>query len=227
MKKVENISDAPFNKICHLVIHRKRFPKKNKSFNSTGFFISKNFILTAAHNIHSQSFTKVDSIEINIGQNNESRLFQPIHLNGLVNCSKHSFTPDNYSLTQRWQTRRLNDYGLIYVPNSMLPDGFEWNNEFKLNQTLLNDCVAEMAGYPADIDAGYNAKEMFYQRGSIKIQSAKVYEHSFKTQGGNSGSPVWNMENNVVGIHTFSRSGTLIDSDAMNNIKNWMDQITY
>lgn len=215
-------SQKPFNKICHFRIHRKRFGKKNKWFDSTGFFIARNFILTAAHNIHSQPFTNVDFIKINIGQYNDNQLFTAIRIKGLERCKKHCFTPAGYSLTQRWYRRILNDYGLIHVPDSLLPEGFEWEDEFKIYSGLIDDIQAKMAGYPANSKAGFNGEEMYFQEGEITIKSSKVYEHSFDTQGGNSGSPVWNDEKGVVGIHTFEASGTILDADAIENIKNWM-----
>lgn len=215
---------APYSKICHLVIYRKRFPKKDKFFNSTGFFIAKNFILTAAHNIHSQSFTKVDSIYISIGQYNEDQLFPTIKIEGLNKCRSHSYTPTEYSLAQKWESRIVNDYGLIYVPDSLLPNDFIWEEEFTLNTELITDLAASMAGYPADRNAGHNAQELYFQQEKITLQSSKVYKHSFKTQGGNSGSPVWIGEKNVIGIHTFEASGTLLDSEALKNIHKWMKE---
>jgi len=221
---VTSTSQQPFNKICHLRVHRKRSLKKNKWYNSTGFFIARNVILTAAHNIHSQGFTKVDFVEINIGQCEDIQLFPAIKLKGLYTCSKSIFTPKAYKLSQKWTKRILNDYGVIIIPDKYIPKDFEWQNEFQLNKTYQYHNPMQIGGYPANRKNGNNGKKMYHQQKDIVIKNANVYTHSFDTEGGNSGSPVWDNANTVVGIHTFKRSGTLLDEKALKNINKWIEK---
>lgn len=221
---ITDTSQQPFNKICHLRVHRKRALKKNKWYDSTGFFIARNVILTAAHNIHSQRFTKVDSIEINIGQYEDEQLYPAIKLKGLYMCSKSIFTPREYKLSQKWTKRILNDYGVIIIPDKYIPKDFEWQNEFQLNKNDQSDGLMQISGYPANREKGYNGKKMYHQQKDIVIKNANVYKHSFDTEGGNSGSPVWDNTNTVAGIHTFKRSGTLLDEKALKNINKWIEK---
>jgi len=122
----------------------------------------------------------------------------------------------------------LNDYGLIHIPEKFIPQEFTWNDEFKLNQSTINNNEINIAGYPANSPEGYNGKRMYHQKETIQLKSEKVYGHTFDTHGGNSGSPVWDNSNNqnlVIGVHTFASSGTLIDKTALSTINEWLAQL--
>lgn len=226
---IEVTSQVPFNKICHIRVFRKRSLKKNKWFNSTGFFIGKNYVLTAAHNIHSQGGTLVDSIEIVIGQHKDKALFEKIKIKGEDYCGKYSRTPEKYGFLKKREKRLPYDYGIIYIPDHLLPDKIEWEEEFHLGSILDSDSLNEVqiAGYPANKKAGYNGSLMISQKGRIQKRNSSKYSHWFETHGGNSGSPIWiNRRGNriVIGIHTFSGSGTLLNSKSILKINDWMNK---
>lgn len=226
---VQNVTVAPFSKICHLRVFRDRMlPMRNQWKNSTGFFIGRNYILTAAHNLAPHTVTKATQIEIIIGQHKNKALYDTIRIEGLNRCQMLTRTPAEYGLGKSYKKRIKYDFGLIYVPDSLLPSDFSWNNELKLdaNVGIKENQLVTLAGYPADTRHGYDGSLLISQKGKINQRDNNVYEHQFQTYGGNSGSPVWIEEIpnsfTVIGIHTFSTSGTLINTEVINQIKQWI-----
>ena len=230
-KKIKEITDTsvkPYNKICFQQITRNKILIWGGSKVSTGFFIDRNFILTAAHNVHSQFLSNVKEIKIKIGRSGDSQLFNTITISGKNLVSKHVRTPEKYGLRKRMKKRRNWDFALIYIPDSLLPSDFKWENEFTLPQKSSNkEKNIKVAGYPADSEEGFDGSKLFYQMGQIDIKD-KYYKHDFLTAGGNSGSPVWfevDKKNTILGIHTFSGSGTLLDDEDLKIIRNWMVEL--
>lgn len=228
LKEIKNTTVKPFNKICYQNIKRNKILKWGGRKHSTGFFINKNFILTAAHNVHSQFLSNVKEINIKIGRYGDNQLHETITISGKENVKKHVRTPKKYSLTKSLKKRRKWDFAIIYVPDSLLPENFKWNDEFILpEKALKEETNIEVAGYPADLEKGFDGSKMFYQKGNIK-QYNKYYTHNFETAGGNSGSPIWTNKNDnniILAIHTFSGSGTLIDDENIAIIKKWMNEL--
>lgn len=78
-KIIDDTNIEPFNQICYIETYRLRTLKSRK-YKSTGFFISPNVILTAAHNVFSNSLTKVTKIKIIPGRFKENSTFDIIEL---------------------------------------------------------------------------------------------------------------------------------------------------
>ena len=236
LKTIENTEVSPFNQICYQNIRRNKILWYGGWAESTGFFIDKNFILTAAHNVHSQFLSRVKEIKIKIGRNGDSQIYPTIKIKGKELIAKYVRTSDNYGFLRRYSKKVKWDFALIYIPDELLPEGYTWNEEFSLNNNdiiLVNEKI-NLAGYPAtgkigDTDHYYDGSKMIYQSGKIQPKG-KWYEHNFVTHGGNSGSPLWvikNMKNIIVGIHTFGGSGTLIDEENLELIKSWMIELKF
>ncbi|PKV51901.1 V8-like Glu-specific endopeptidase [Aquimarina sp. MAR_2010_214] len=233
LKTIENTELSPFNQICYQHIRRNKILWYGGWAESTGFFIDKNFVLTAAHNVHSQFLSRVKEIKIKIGRNGDSQIYPTIQIKGKDIISKYVKTSENYGFLKGYKKKVQWDFALIYIPDELLPEGYTWNEEFSLgnDETLVNETI-ELAGYPAagqigDTDYSYDGSKMIFQSGKIEPKG-KWYKHDFITHGGNSGSPLWvtkNMKNIIVGIHTFGGSGTLIDDESLQLIKSWMLEI--
>ncbi|MGC4041919.1 MAG: trypsin-like serine protease [Flavobacterium sp.] len=229
--ELQTISTAtvnPYNNICYLHIYRNRFPKPDDWFKSTGFFIAPNIILTAAHNIHSVWGSKVSKIEISPGKYYSNFPYQTVTIDGKAECKKRIRTNANYSFTSG--SRIKYDFGIIILTKEELRQlNLPNTDSFSLDPTyqLKKNDILNVAGYPADPDAGYNGDFMTFQQDLCGEIDEKKFGHNLDTFTGNSGSPIW-VENGtkriIVGVHTFGNAGTLLDKENMNILLEWIAQ---
>jgi V8-like Glu-specific endopeptidase len=121
--------------------------------------------------------------------------------------------------------KRENDYGAIILPaNARLGDttgtfGFAIRNDGFLTSAKLN-----LSGYPGD--KGGNQQWFMAQKG--KSVTSRVITYDIDTVGGQSGSPVWVLQDGnryAVGIHTngsaSGNSATRIESSVYERITEW------
>lgn len=229
---VRNTSIEPYNKICFLYIHRKRWPKTDGWFKSTGFLIDKNTILTAAHNIHNSFFSKVDSIKIFPAKYLNKLPYGSIEISGKTELSKTIVTHPNYKFSNRSNKRIKWDFGIIRIPQEKNHLSIQQNFEpsFFLDTTFYSLSIGDtlhVAGYPADPKKGYNGDFMTTQYDTCSNILDKKFTHSLVTTTGNSGSPVWVEDNNkivLVGIHTFGFAGTFLDEENYKLLIEWLQQ---
>jgi len=217
----------PYNNICFLHIYRKRFPKKDKWFKSTGFLIKPNVILTAAHNIHSMNGTKVAAIKVIPGKYYEQSPYGSIEITGMEDCIQAIRTHPSYTFLSKFDTRIKFDFGIIVLPHPVLP---EISNAFRIDTTyaLQAGDILNVAGYPADNAYKFNGDYITFQQDNCDSVGNKRFAHDLNTYRGNSGSPIWVNKNNeriVIGVHTFGGSGTLLDKDNQKLFYNWLSEI--
>jgi len=232
--KLDTISQTtvePYNKICYLHIYRKRFPKKDSWFMSTGFFITPNIILTAAHNVHSEWGTKVSKIEVVPAKYYDDQPFGMITINGKDGCRRAIKTHPDYKFTDKMNKRIKYDFGIIIIPNEQLTANHRLDNKqvFFLDSSYIlnqNDTV-NVAGYPADSQYGFHGDFMTFQKDLCRGVNGKIFNHRLDTYTGNSGSPIWiNLHDKrvIIGIHTFGGSGTRLDTENLRIIFQWLNQ---
>jgi glutamyl endopeptidase len=93
----------------------------------------------------------------------------------------------------------------------------------------INGVTGNLAGYPVDKDYGLG---LYYHYGSITSSTSYRIYYQIDTYYGQSGSPVYKIDNDgnryVFGVHssTAYNSGTRIDSKKYNDIKTWISSGT-
>ena len=219
---IRNTTVEPFSQVCYLEIFRVRKAKRDRYFQSTGFLIAPNIILTAAHNIYSNSLTKVTNILIYPGRYMEQYSYDSIEIPGETLCQRSIRVHPKFN----WNRADF-DFGIIIIPDSILKKIKHWpaSSCFNLdtNYHLLESESIHVAGFPAS--HGYDGSLMTSQVQQCGKVLTNTFSHEFDTQTGNSGSPIWietNGRRNIVGIHTYAGVATKIDSKYINLILEWI-----
>ncbi|MDP1561474.1 MAG: trypsin-like serine protease [Pirellulaceae bacterium] len=209
--RIRATASYPWRAICALKITAA----SGRRFIGTGWFVSARTVITAGHCIfmHNEGGW-VRSVEVIPGMDDATRPFG-------------SATGTAFRSVTGWtQSRqRENDYGTIILPaNARLGDrtgtfGFANRNDSFLRAARLN-----LSGYPGD--KGGNQQWFMAER--TKSVSSRVIVYDIDTMGGQSGSPVWVLQDGkrfAVGIHTnghqSGNSATRIEASVYNRIDAW------
>ncbi|MEG3177525.1 serine protease [Sphingomonas sp. RB3P16] len=209
--RVQNTTVYPWRAICALRIQAAN----GQQFIGTGWMISPRTVITAGHCVFLHDAGGwARSIEVIPGMNDASRPY-----GSHVGTALRSVT----GWTQG--KNRDFDYGAIILPPANRPGvqtgtfGFAVRDDAFLKNAMLN-----LSGYPGDKGG---AQQWFHAQ-KAKATSSRVITYDIDTMGGQSGSPVWVLQNGqryAVGVHTngaaSGNSATRIVSDMFANLVNW------
>lgn len=203
--KVDNVFENPYKKIVMLEVKYK-----DGIFQGSGSLIRPNIVLTAAHNIYNRSLG---------GYPLETTV-----LAGL-NKQKPSFGISkaiDYFVPKEWKKSEEigSDYGIIRL-NSNLGDKtgvFKVSTIQKLNEDV------ETAGYPGDKPQ----KTLYKTSGKLDGIYSDELQYKLDTFGGQSGSPVWNKNKEIIGIHIKGTEkynyATRLTKNKLDLINNWIKE---
>jgi glutamyl endopeptidase len=200
----------PWRAICSLRIRTKT----GKNFIGTGWLVSPRTVITAGHCLYMHNEGGwAQSIEVIPGRNGALRPY-----GSGISSSFRSVTG--------WTTSKNRDfdYGAIILPSNYRPGattgffGFANLSDASIRAKTLN-----LSGYPGDKGG---STQWFHARRPLSV-TPRTINYDIDTFGGQSGSPVWYLENGgryAVGIHTnggASNSATRIVSDVFANLQTW------
>ncbi len=222
------IEELKFGNICYQLATRGKWLFK-ASFNSTSFFIDKNFLLTSAHNVV-RTYRNVNWLIIA-----PSRIYKTYHYGKFSFKTENSMNfkiyPD-YDMRNK-PMRSLYDIALIYVPDSIINNNpnFTFQNSLPLLEDISSLAIGEevyCAGYPAS-GKHKNRYRMTLDKSTITDINEHRFTHSLNTATGNSGSPIMVKRDNqfyVIGVNSIKNFGTLINDTKQNWIQESMDTFT-
>lgn len=209
--RINPTTNYPWRAICALRIRSAT----GKNYVGTGWLISPRTVITAGHCVF---------------MHNEGGWAQSIEVIPALNGSSRPYGSGSSSVFRSvtgWTNSRNRDfdYGCIILPTTYKPGnttgffGFATRNDANILNKTLN-----LSGYPADKGAD---TQWFHAR-APKSVAARTITYDIDTFGGQSGSPVWFIENGnryAIGIHTngndAGNSATRIVTDVYNNLVTW------
>ncbi len=207
-------TNYPWRAICALKITAAN----GRHYIGTGWLVSARTVITAGHCLYMHAAGGwVRSIEVIPGQNDSQSPFG-------------TFTGTNFRSTAGWvrSKNRNNDYGAIILPANSRPGartgyfGFGTRSDAFLRASALN-----LSGYPGD----KGGRQQWFMAQRPTHVSPRVITYNIDTFGGQSGAPVWVLQNGRrygVGIHTnghrSGNSATRIESNVYKNIAAWKKQ---
>jgi V8-like Glu-specific endopeptidase len=209
--RVTNTTTYPWSAICALGITAAN----GRRFIGTGWMISPRTVVTAGHCVYlHEEGGWAQSITVIPGCNDAVEPY-----------GSHVGT-DLRSVTGWTSSKnRDHDYGVIILPPSTQPGATTGTFGFatRTDAFLLNAAL-NLSGYPGD----KGGRQQWFMAQRPKSVSEHVITYDIDTMGGQSGSPVWVLENGGrfgVGVHTnghsSGNSATRITSGVFNNLSNW------
>lgn len=201
-KIVKNYKLSPYKPIILL-----NMDFKGKTYVGTGSIVAPDTILTAAHNIYNSSLggwaTKVTAYA---GANEQKATI------GKAIADKKYVLPE-------WINSKSSKHDLAIV-KLKTPLGLQTGSFGITTRMTLNEKI-QSAGYPAD----KGSWTLYKGEGLLKnITDTNIY-YNIDTYGGQSGSPVWNYQNKIIGVHAYGSNpfnfGTKITNNNLLLIKKW------
>lgn len=201
----------PWAAICALRIRAQN----GVSYVGTGWLVAPRTVLTAGHCVYLHDAGGwASSIEVIPAMNGASRPFG-------------SAVSSNLRSVTGWTVNRSseNDYGCIILPaDKRFGDSTGYFGFAVRNDRFLMDAALNLSGYPLD----KGADTQWYMAQRPKSVTEKNIKYDIDTYGGQSGAPIWVLENGnryAVGIHTnghdSGNSGTRITQSVFDMILSW------
>ncbi|HEX6373956.1 MAG TPA: serine protease [Longimicrobium sp.] len=196
-----NTDAPPYHSICYMWIKRRRGWLWTSSFESSAVLVGDRHLLTAAHNVRSNTFTSVEESETvcAVDTDREWHLTNP-------------FGPAQIRVPAGYRWRNFNqDYAVI-----RLAEASPRKSHFRLprldERPITTGTLVHVAGFPAA--DGFQNRKLYYGSGAVSGMGPNTFQYAVDTGGGMSGCPVWveqrtaaGSEYVVVGVHVGFSDG--------------------
>lgn len=213
---VKDISKMPNRAIVFI----KSYIDNSRYYSGTGFMIDDYAVLTAAHVITSKNKEEeIKNVIVHAGYTNENIMYGTAKVIKTYVLSEWVKTPSIYY-----------DMTLLIVDN---PIG-RVTGKLKLSDNVKLDDYITTSGYPGEENENIKIGHQYYSSGKIvKVTNKNLY-YDLDTEGGQSGSPIFNKNNDVIAIHTngFNKLnsykfnlGLRLTSSNIETINEWKNEL--
>lgn len=212
--KINNTTNFPYSAICRIQYKSisdfaALLGEKPKQEYATGVMVAKNVVITAAHVIHINSVTMSEHT-VSPGYYNGNN---PFGISKVV----YAYYPSEWDTTPR-ETNEDNlicanyDWAVLVLEDN-IGEFSGWLEPVNLSSSDLINVTVTVNGYPKDLGMFEYQYESWGQLCGI---FSKRLEYYIDTFSGQSGSPIFNLKNQVVGVHGgayqyLDSSGKIID----------------
>lgn len=215
-KIVVDINKNPYKSIVFI----KSYFNDRNYIGGTGFMIDDYSVLTAAHVVTSEDKSiDIKKILVYAGYQNEVAKF------GTARVIKTYVTPE-------WSQshNRKYDMALLLLDK---PLGKRIGKLNIIDKANHNEAIST-SGYPGIESKNIRIGNQYYSSGKLLKETDYRLYYDSDTEGGQSGSPVFNSNNDVIAIHTRGftnrdvyklNSGVRLTSKNIGIIQNWKDEM--
>lgn len=231
-KPLEPISEArkePFAGVARLDTVRKRglfFLSMTSEFYGTGVLVDRRFVITAAHNLHQNLFSKLQSINISFGYNSGESMWVAPRIYGLRSVR----------IAKGYGFGRLErDFSVIDLGEKApaVHSVFRLPKQDELKELVARRSELHLAGYPGN--EGHDG-QVLKGASTFDYHADELFiTYDIDTATGNSGGPIWfesKGEYVLAGIHISEGSGPrgkegkaiVLSDGVLSEIKNWIKQ---
>lgn len=227
MNPVHHPAGTIFENICHLKVTRRNAKTlflKDTYFNSTALLYRERFLITAAHNVYSDAFSRVKRISVSCGAAvyDKNKVTESVGREAVRVAT-------GYSFTQTLPGRYRRDFAVIRL-----------NRPVRVAKGMALaeapprlPAAVRVAGYPGDEDdATLQDGEHMYEGGGIaESVDSFLLNYSIDTAKGVSGAPIWIGDDApvAVAIHVGgtlrNAQGRLIEADVRGDIEAMMAEL--
>ncbi|NEO01562.1 MAG: serine protease [Moorea sp. SIO3I7] len=207
--RISSLTSMPWRWICQLIITKAN----GRRSLCTGWFIGPRTVMTSGHCVYSHSAG---------GWARKIEVFPGIDENEAPLGSQVS---TSFRSVKGWTQEQDDDfdYGAIILPDDTLGNRVGWFGFANLSDDLLTNLLINNSGYAGDKPFG----TQWFNAGRITRISGRKLSYMLDTYGGQSGSPVWRLQDgqhHVVGIHGYGgcpNSAVRITKSVFDNMSAW------
>ncbi|MBP2099207.1 trypsin-like peptidase domain-containing protein [Enterococcus rivorum] len=214
--RISDTSKQPYSSIAYLQI----YTSTSNYSRGTAFVVGKDTLVTAGHVIKNVSSELLAKSFVAPGKNNDKEPFGRFEIEKMI-------LHDNYSPNK--------DHDLAVIKVKPNKNGQSIGDVVPLlsiadNASVTIGSKAIIPGYPTD-----RRKELWSGDGEIKSQGTYRFRYDVDTIGGNSGGPIFDTNNQVIGVHTTyhtwngiatENSGLKLTGSNYNFIAKYLDHST-
>ena len=190
--RVQNASAFPYSAIAHVSSGFYGIPPTE----GTAFLIAENVALTAAHNIYLPGYGYTTGITVTPGKTGAIEPFGSA-------TAIATYIPSEYPMSQDY----TNDWGIIVLDSNIGASAGNLGVRAYTNAYgELASKTVKLTGYPGIVNGSEVNDEQWETTGNIMTAWDEYLCHELDCSKGQSGAPIYELDNYAVAIHHFGGS---------------------